>query len=488
MRPAVGDVGGAGDVEIVAGQEAAHDAHPHHAGVVEPELVAAVGRAVGVAEHERGAAVGQPVARAGRRGAHLDLGTGRPGLARVELQRVPEGDVLAGPEGDRLRRRGSHARSRSQGEGHIAVRGELRGPADDGAARRGRTLICLAIQGQRGHVQVTVDGSRPAPGVVEELDGNLPGVAAEVAADGDVLPGVVGMAGGGGVDTADLDAVDQHPERRVALVGVLGNAQDERVVGPEHGGPIRVQHGRGPGRLSARIIHGRASQIGDAVQGQGTDIQVPVGAGRATPRIVDEGHRDPAGIAAEVAGQRDRLPGAGGVARGRRPHPADLPAIDAHGELRVALVAVLGDLEHQGAAKAEDDGAGDVERGGGAGRHDRNRVRSGGAGVDGAVQGERGDVEVAVGRGGAAPRVVQEGHRHLVRVGGEAAGHRDVLPRAGGMRGRGSLDAPDLHAIDGDDELRVALVAVLGDPQRQAARSDLAQSGPPSKRVIRTGA
>ena len=82
------------------------------------------------------------------------------------------------------------------------------------------------------------------------------------------------------------------------------------------------------------------------------------------------------------------------------------------------------------------------------------------------VVGDAVNVEVAIGGGGAGISIVQESNDHR-RIGAEVAVQRDDVVRAGAVqRGRGANPA-DLHAVDRDGVLGVALIGIFRDFQNQ---------------------
>ena len=151
-----------------------------------------------------------------------------------------------------------------------------------------------------------------------------------------------------------------------------------------------------------------------------------------------------------VAVEGELLAGAAAPQRGRGLDAAHLRAIDRDGELGVAFPGILvdGEIELAAAREAEALGAGPELR-------DR-RGEHGGTVIGGAVV-----IEVAVGRRRAAPGVVEEIDRDLMRAGAPAAGDVELLALSQGMRGRDRLGAADLLAVDRDGELRVALPGIL---------------------------
>ena len=108
-----------------------------------------------------------------------------------------------------------------------------------------------------------------------------------------------------------------------------------------------------------------------AVQADAADIEIAVGRRRSGVQIVHERERD--GLRARETAQVDSLRGALVVQGGRGVGSADLLAVDLNGELGIALIRVLRDVEDQvitvgaGGCRRRRDGAqrDGVQRGGG---------------------------------------------------------------------------------------------------------------------------
>ena len=71
---------------------------------------------------------------------------------------------------------------------------------------------------------------------------------------------------------------------------------------------------------------------------------------------------------------------------------------------------------------------------------------------------------------GSVVGIVEKGHRHVMGTGAPIAEHGELIRLPCRVRGMRGLHAADLHAVDRNGVLRVALIGVLADGEVKMVR------------------
>ena len=135
----------------------------------------------------------------------------------------------AGGRGRRRRDRGGGRGEARRVEGHAAVAEHVGDAIDDrsaGVERLGRRERGSS-DGQAADIEVAVLVPT-AVGIVDEGDADAVRRGAEVTSDDDILPGAVGMRGGGRIGPFEKRAVDRNREKRIAVPAIGGDFEDKR--------------------------------------------------------------------------------------------------------------------------------------------------------------------------------------------------------------------------------------------------------------------
>ena len=219
------------------------------------------------------------------------------------------------------------------------------------------------VIGDAVDVQVAIGRRRAAIGVIEEIHRNGMRASAPCALQGERVRLVGRMQRLGGEHPTDLHAIHLDGVLRVAVPGILADAQHQRVGtgaggqahrllrrgGGRGGGRGRAGRGRGQAEIlrPAAVHPPREFRMVDPVIGHAVDEQVAVGGSRPAIGVVEEVDRDRMRAAAPGALQRHRV---GLVQRMQRlggEGPADLHAIHPDSVLGIAVPGLLTDPQHQ---------------------------------------------------------------------------------------------------------------------------------------------